>query len=439
MEQDKIFIPASIEDVAYRRANYFFSDKKAALIVVLILSYALIALMLLPLLKNAVGLLLFIFFMVFTGQLYIRKVIVEENRWLEIYSRNEENRISSIGAIWNIYDFQDKYIKYINQNKGLVVRLEMGSIVGKSEHFEKRHFTGVENFYRNLLRSGLQFIVMNIEEKPKMPENILYLENLLKNETNENLKSLIRVEVNHMKKLLMKRLDQENTYIFVYTNQPQLMRELTNVELFLKRLIIESGFYKYHILDKKEFLELSQNIHGIKYIDFDELISKSDVDLAIQPFKVLKKLDEEGYDLIDFEDDLPFAFNDKQDSGIGDTDFAADSNFEQETTIQIPIIEDKLNSSDLPILEEEPIKEVDNKREQELLQEQIEQFRRDIEADSLFIDDLNETGDCNKEVENRFSLIKKPEAVKKSKKAKVVERNLEGEIMPDEFVYKAKE
>ena len=74
-----------------------------------------------------------------------------------------------------------------------------------------------------------------------------------------------------------------------------------------------------------------------------------------------------------------------------------------------------------------------------MLQEQIEQFRRDIEADSLFIDDLNETGDCNKEVENRFSLIKKPEAVKKSKKAKVVERNLEGEIMPDEFVYKAKE
>ena len=337
MDEDKrmIFIPSSIEDISYKRNNYFFSDKKAGLLVLAIMGYALLALVILPALKNVLGITLYVIFILATGQYYVRKVIFEENKWIDIYTKYTENKVSSIGAIWNIYEFDDKSMKYMNQNKGLVVNLKMGSIIAKSDKFIDRHLEAKENFYKSLLKDKLQFVVLDVEKKAEIPESIKYLESLLAKEVNKNLRDILRIEINHMKKSLNSRTDKEYFYVLIYTNNPSQYSKLLNVELYLKRLVNSSAYCDYGILDKKGFLDLSQQLNGIKYIDFDKLVSQAGLSLKIEPFEVVKKLDIDGYEIIDFDEFLDEEIEDKdEDKDSKEIDEKLDSKSKESEDIE---------------------------------------------------------------------------------------------------------
>jgi len=303
MKGSKVFIPSSIEDMDFNRNRYFTSDSKIGWIALFIIMSAILSLYLGPYFKYSIIFIPTLVIYTFIAQYYIRKVVLEENKWIDIYRHNNKHKHSTVAPIWGIYDFDKDYvIKFNTLYKGVVVKLKMGSIVGRNENTQEFHFAAIENFYRNLLYKGFRFSIITTKQKPEVPPSIQYYENLLEMEKNENLRDLIRIQLNHIKRNLFSRRDELNTYYIIYTNNSFLMKDLENIRVYLDRLISNSVYNEYKILTKNDFFDLFMDLNNIKYIDFDDLVSNSkNMELKVKPFKVLKRFDEDGLELFNVD------------------------------------------------------------------------------------------------------------------------------------------
>jgi len=301
--KNKIFVPLSIEDLSYKRGNYFFSDQKLAYVIgyffLVMLLYAYMS-------KYLASLKDFILFFIFIGyftQLYLRKVVFEENKLMDNFKEYKNNRVSDLKVLWGIHDItRDGIIKFSNLSQGICVRLGMGGKIGIPDEKIELHFRAIEKFYKNLAFNGFRFILIDIQKKPSLPESVKLYNKLLDREKNEMIKRIVRMELNYLSLLILNSEPKTMTYYVIYVDRIMDSSDIERIKMIFSELVGESLYSGYFILDSKEFLSMFADLYNIGYININDLNSSNNMVLKDVPFTTLKRFDIEGYEINKIDD-----------------------------------------------------------------------------------------------------------------------------------------
>lgn len=304
-DDEKMYVPLSIDTVEARRSNYFFSNKK--------MLYAFIAFipifaLLTPLIQAQAGLLPIMIVVVVYMVIYIyflRFIVFEERRLKRMLRELDDNRVSEVDHFWGIDKVEDRgendgmiYYSYKGAARGitsgLVVMLERGSTVGVPVGHYREYRKTMERFFRALHLNNLYGTVVELEREPELQESLKEYTELLKGLDNEYHQRLLRLNLSINSIYTM---DKEQRYIeYVVIKQDGFNHNFRRlVETILTDVFSTNGYIQEaRILNRRELEGFLKNYLQIETLDSSNIRKSVDV----EPFEnfalVHRLLDDKG-------------------------------------------------------------------------------------------------------------------------------------------------
>lgn len=322
-DDEKMFIPLSVDNVDTGRTGYFFSNKKMIGMFVAILPYIGIMSVLLKVGAGLIPILVVTAMYLVIFAYFLRYWVFEEVRLRKMLREKDENEISQANHFWLIDKVgsgkRDDGLIYYQRDgstlkRGLVVYFDRGSNVGVPKgHYNQFRKTKME-FMRELYARGLDFQWYDMEKAPEMPKSLIRYADMIDNEPNDELRMLLKLQVN-INSLYTMESDQRYVDYIVITNKrfANMKRFRTLVEDIVQTTLRSNGYIKdAHILNKEE---VDQFFRTVLMLDvFNSSYTRKSVDM--KPFNQFAKLkrviDEDGHEVpLEVLDDITLAASGK--------------------------------------------------------------------------------------------------------------------------------
>lgn len=210
----------------------------------------------------------------FVASLYaLRYIVFEEKFYYRMYKEMQNKTVTTPATFWNIASVKDTedgaILTYADAKVGIIVKVNRDTITGKPEGFEEVHYDAVSDFYRSVWNGKYNIVHMNLMEPAGNDPRLSELDKIAVNCENQNIKSLVQMQVGHIKIKASKSL-YESDYYLIYTYNIDKVDYIVAdvVESMLK--LLDGAYIGYSILDKKELIELDKYQFGVRYFNMTD-------------------------------------------------------------------------------------------------------------------------------------------------------------------------
>jgi hypothetical protein len=240
-----------------------------------------------------------VFISIFSYSILIRKLVVKENRLMELYEEALKHEITSINDLWEIYGTKDNIYSYPNSTYKIFLKCEKGYVISRPPSHEKDHRVAFKLFIRQLLQNGYGVEYYNYHTNDANIAPLDDYQELIRNNPNEKLRRIGAELLKECRKLNEEQSSSEIEYFVVtaYSTEDSgyLRSAVENAVMNLEG----SLYVDVNICDTNdvvEFLELKEKVSGV---NFTELMNMSISNLDQKVVKVVKVIHEKELDILD--------------------------------------------------------------------------------------------------------------------------------------------
>lgn len=200
-DEEKMYIPMSIDNAETNRTSYFFSNKKVLEMALAILPYFVL---MYPLMSGGVRLIPLIIVTVCYGVIYvyfIRFRIIEESRLRDMVNELDKNKMSGLDHFWQINKLQDNGVIHyvldptVGKELGVVVSFDRGSTVGVPVGNFTRYRQTKMLFLRELHKQGFDFTWYELPKRSETPDSLVHYFNLMTTHADEDFRKLLKLQI----------------------------------------------------------------------------------------------------------------------------------------------------------------------------------------------------------------------------------------------------
>lgn len=271
---DKIFIPRNVDGGIGE--EHFLTGPKLFLmgLTLVMMGYFIISLWGLPayiMFKIVCTLLI-----LYVGTAIIRYGVLNERYYYAMYKKMKNYQISSPASFWSIASKQEYpegcVVTYSDTKTGVFLRLNRDSIIGKADNFKEQHYDAVSEFYREILKSGLKFVKLDIMEPAGKDTRMAELDDLVvKSKCNTNLYNLVQLQVAYIKQRA-KATAYESEYILIYHDSLDVATSLIETVSEITQVLFQSGYSNVSFLTGEEIDDLVKEMYGVRLFDSNDAI-----------------------------------------------------------------------------------------------------------------------------------------------------------------------
>ena len=215
---------------------------------------------------------LFIWFII--SQYVIRYVVFEEKRYYKAYMQTKQVEVCTPAEFFKITAVREtpngSVIMFRNGQVGVLVRLERGTVVGRSEDFMGEHYDAMSEMFRALLRAKLKFLVMDVCESTGNESTVDVLGRLTVNSTNKNINKLMELQVGYIKTLVNDTIYSKD-YLLIYTEASRVGTLIAEVEEAL-RMSMDGAIDGYEIMDQNGISAFVSEYFGVGYFSGEDVL-----------------------------------------------------------------------------------------------------------------------------------------------------------------------
>ena len=376
MDEDKVFIPLSVENTNAQRTGYFMSTKKGILMALGILP----SVIWVPLVANAtpgstsgvfVGVVTYGFFFI----MFLRFIIFEEITWRRIFKNLFENKISTSAYFWGIDRIEESGIihySYAGRNtlrKGGVIQLIAGSKVGKGLDYDEKYREALRRITREALKEDLKLEIREMLDNKNLPNNIKSMYLKVRNIKDSLAREIALEHINNLAAITKNRKRLEITYLILYFDSPRKFKRIIDISNNIIKVAESTGIFKYtKILSKKEVeLFISRTLSINTFPNMDDRFKADNFEIYGDIYRVF---DEHGN-----EEWIEGGFDSTQNVDIAETHSEDD-----EIDVEDKDIDEIINSVESNEVTEEYLKMFEEDEERT---EDSEEFIREDKVDKL--------------------------------------------------------
>lgn len=211
-----------------------------------------------------VGLLLF-----YATQKIIRKLILEENYFYNIYDR--VNKLGDItpAIFWKVASIRKSSegdIMVFNDTRiACIVRLERDTIVGKAEDSSEKHYDAWSDFYKEVHNKDMEFIQMNLMEPSGKDPRLAILGNTAGTAKNANVRDALEMEMGYLKAISSATLSEFDYLMF--------FDSVKNIDSFISKIgdctykLLNGAYSSAKVLHEYDIYEIPKIINNVEYFD----------------------------------------------------------------------------------------------------------------------------------------------------------------------------
>ena len=201
--QEKMFVPLTIDDLEMESQNYFFSGKKFIIASLSLLPYITIFFFLDYIPNIQVFIIYTIAYLI--GYSYIlRFAVFEESRQKEQMKELENNKYSDLSYFWQLDKVgagkRDNGMLYIQSNglsvrRAFIIEVDSGSTIGVPANAYANYRQVWQRFFRSCYRMGFELKIYNVRKKPELSESLKAYSLQLQDIENEAYRNLMQLNV----------------------------------------------------------------------------------------------------------------------------------------------------------------------------------------------------------------------------------------------------
>ena len=200
---EKMFVPLTIDDLEMESQNYFFSGTKFIIASMSLLPYITIFFFL-DYVPNIQVFIIYTLLYLFGYTFVLRFAVFEESRQKEQMRELENNKYSDLTYFWQLDKVgtgeRDNGMLYI-QSDGLTIRrayiveVDSGSTIGVPENAYRNYREVWQKFFRMSYQLGFEVKLYNVRKKPELTESLKKYSLQLQDIENEAYRSLMQLNI----------------------------------------------------------------------------------------------------------------------------------------------------------------------------------------------------------------------------------------------------
>ncbi len=266
-----MFIPMNVEGRQWD--DEFINTKKLMIIIGLIIIGVLLVMWLKGRYAGVSAYITILGLYLLITQYIVRKVVIEENFYYDMYERLKKSEITTPALFWGIISVREStdgaLLTYADGKVGIIVRLERDTITGKTEKFKEYHYNSISNFYKELTNRRYEFVQMNIMEQAGNDVRLLELDKLILKNNNKNIIKLMEMQIGYIKNITHKTL-YETDYLLIYTTDLNRIDNLVMDVVDSMCHLMGGAYIGFKILTINEIIGLSKEKYGVKYFNYTD-------------------------------------------------------------------------------------------------------------------------------------------------------------------------
>lgn len=357
-DEQKMYVPLSIDNAATNRSGYFFSNRKVVEMALAVMPYFFL---MYPMMSGGARLFPMLIVTICFGVVYIyffRFRILEENRLRSMVNELDKNKISGLDHFWQINKLQDNGVIHyvldasVGKELGIVVAFDRGSTVGVPKGNFTRFRQTKMQFLRELHLQGFDYTWYELPKRSETPNSLINYFNLMSTHQNEDFRKLLKLQID-INNLFVTDAEQPYVdYILIRNHNFRTLRRFRQIIQDVMDLSLATNGYILNprILNKTEVEAFFEDYLMVDSIDANKVRRG----VIVKPFdefgKVTRIVRHDGVD-------VPIEF-------IERFDFDTYENFK--SVEQILLRQDNYIQGRINDLEERKQKELDRIRKQRL-------------------------------------------------------------------------
>lgn len=219
---------------------------------------------------NLLGWALIILFDFLIIQFIVRKYILEEDYFYDIYVKTNQLKEATPDLMWRIpfinHTEDGDVAVYDDMKVGCVLQLERDTIVGKAEDSAEKHYDAWSNFYKELHSKNLSFVQLNLMEPSGKDPRLNTLSITAGNVRNNSIKFALELEMGHLKRISNAMLS-EFEYFVVYSNTISNVNKLIPDVIECSYALLDGAYSKIRVLTEREIYEIPKSMSNVKFFD----------------------------------------------------------------------------------------------------------------------------------------------------------------------------
>lgn len=316
---ERMFVPLTIDDLEMESQNYFFSGTKFIIASLSLLPYIMIFFFL-DYVPNIQIFIAYTVLYLIGYSFVLRFAVFEESRQKEQMRELENNKYSDLTYFWQLDKVgtgeRDNGMLYL-QSDGLTIRrafiveVDSGSTIGVPENAYRNYREVWQKFYRMCYQLGFEVKLYNVRKKPELSESLKKYSLQLQDIENEAYRSLMQLNIETN---FLYAVSEEQRYITYIEVINKRVDNLINFKTILQDIIdktfeTDGLFANPKVLNKIEVDKMfatyfgqdrinSRGVHrtnGYKSItDYAELVNIWDTDGKSVPFEMQDFIEDEA-------------------------------------------------------------------------------------------------------------------------------------------------
>lgn len=259
---EKMFVPLTIDDLEMESQNYYFSGQKFIISALSLLPYVTIFFFL-DYVPNIQIFIIYTILYLIGYSFILRFAVFEESRQKEQMRELENNKYSDLSYFWQLdkvgYGERDNGLLYI-QSDGLTIRrayileVDSGSTIGVPENAYQNYREVWQKFYRSSYNLGFELKMYNVRKKPELSDSLKKYSLQLQDIENEAYRNLMQLNVETNFLYAVSEEQRYVTYIEVINKRVDNLINFRNIldDTIEKSFETDGLFANPKILDKIE-------------------------------------------------------------------------------------------------------------------------------------------------------------------------------------------
>lgn len=258
---EKMFVPLTIDDLEMESRNYFFSGKKFIIMALSLLPYITIFFFL-DYIPNIQVFIIYTILYLIVYSFILRFAVFEESRQKEQMRELENNKYSDLAYFWQLDKIgsgkRDDGLLYI-QSDGLTIRraymveVDSGSTIGVPVNAYANYREVWQKFYRMCYNLGFEIKMYNVRKKPELSDSLKQYSLQMQDIENEAYRNLMQLNVETNFLYAVSEEQRYITYIEVINKRVDNLINFRNIleDIISKTFDTDGLFANPKVLDKQ--------------------------------------------------------------------------------------------------------------------------------------------------------------------------------------------
>lgn len=207
---------------------------------------------------------------IFIIQKIIRKLVLEEDYFYDIYTLTNDLKEVSPDIYWRIASIRHTpdgdILVFSDMKIACILRLERDTIVGKAEDGSEKHYDAWSDFYRELHERKFKCIQMNLMEPSGKDPRLNTLGMTASQAENRNVKYALELEMGHLKRISNAMLS-EFEYFMIYSESIAKMDDMIPDLLDCSYTLLQGAYSSAKVMTEREIYSMPKSMFNVTFFD----------------------------------------------------------------------------------------------------------------------------------------------------------------------------